>query len=126
MIMMTSLGFLAPAVLAILCFWSPSHAQPSLEDHFRGKTMTVIIPTTPGGDRYANAAPFMRFFGRHVPGNPNVIPSFMPGAGGAVGINYLQSVAARDGLTIATPLAPVTVAQVTGDKAVKYDASKMN
>jgi tripartite-type tricarboxylate transporter receptor subunit TctC len=74
----------------------------------------------------ANAAPFIKFFGRHIPGNPNVVPSFMPGAGGAVGVNYLYNVAPRDGLTIATPLAAVVVAQVTGEKTVKYDVSKMN
>jgi tripartite-type tricarboxylate transporter receptor subunit TctC len=104
----------------------PATAQTSIEDHFRGKTLTVIIPTTPGGDRMTNAAPLMRFIGRHIPGNPNVVPAFMPGAGGAVGMNYLQSVAPRDGLTIATPLAPVVMAQVTGEKTVKYDVSKMN
>lgn len=104
----------------------PAWAQPSVEDHFRGKTLSVIIPTTPGGDRMANAAPFIRFFGRHIPGQPNVVPTFMPGAGGAVGMNYLQSVASRDGLAIATPLAPVVVAQVTGEKTVKYDVAKMN
>jgi tripartite-type tricarboxylate transporter receptor subunit TctC len=73
-----------------------------------------------------NAAPLMRFIGRHIPGNPNVVPAFMPGAGGAVGMNYLQSVASRDGLMIATPLAPVVMAQVTGEKTVKYDVSKMS
>jgi tripartite-type tricarboxylate transporter receptor subunit TctC len=101
-------------------------AQGALEGHFSGKTLMVIVPTGPGGDRMANATPFMRYFGRHLPGNPNVVPSFMPGAGGAVGMNYLQNVAARDGLTIATPLAPVVMAQVTGEKSVKYDVSKMN
>lgn len=101
-------------------------AQGSIEEHFRGKTLSVIIPTSPGGDRMTNAAPLMKFIGRHIPGNPNVVPSFMPGAGGAVGMNYLQSVAPKDGLTIATPLAPVVMAQVTGEKTVKYDVSKMN
>jgi tripartite-type tricarboxylate transporter receptor subunit TctC len=104
----------------------PAAPQPSGDDHFRGKTLTVIIPTTPGGDRMTNAAPLMRFIGRHIPGNPNVVPAFMPGAGGAVGMNYLQSVAPRDGLTIATPLAPVVMAQVTGERTVKYDVSKMS
>jgi tripartite-type tricarboxylate transporter receptor subunit TctC len=115
------------AVLAVIAA-APLQAQTehSLEDHFRGKTLTVIIPTGPGGDRMANATPFMRFFGRHIPGNPNVVPSFMPGAGGAVGMNYLQNVASRDGLTIATPLAPVVLAQVTGEKSVRYDATQMN
>jgi tripartite-type tricarboxylate transporter receptor subunit TctC len=104
----------------------PAIAQTSMEDHFRSKTLTVVIPTTPGGDRMTNAAPLMRFIGRHIPGNPNVVPAFMPGAGGAVGMNYLQNVASRDGLTIATPLAPVVMAQVTGEKTVKYDVSKMS
>jgi tripartite-type tricarboxylate transporter receptor subunit TctC len=116
----------ATVTLVLIGLPMSAQAQDSLEDHFRGKTLTVIIPTGPGGDRMANATPFMRYFGRHIPGNPNVVPSFMPGAGGAVGMNYLQSVASRDGLTIATPLAPVVLAQVTGDKSVRYDTSKMN
>lgn len=114
------------AALTLIAATATAHAQGSIEDHFRGKTLTVIIPTTPGGDRMANAAPLIKFIGRHIPGQPNVVPTFMPGAGGAVGMNYLQSVASRDGLTIATPLAPVVVAQVTGEKTVKYDVAKMN
>jgi len=114
----------ASAVLALPL--SSALAQTSLDEHFRGKTLTVVVPTTPGGDRMGNAGPFIKYFGRHIPGNPNVVPSFMPGAGGAVGMNYLYSVAPRDGLAIATPLAAVVVAQVTGEKTVKYDVSKMN
>ena len=116
----------AAAAIAMLLPAASALAQSSLEDHFRGKTITVVIPTGPGGDRMANATPFMRYFGRHLPGNPNVVPSFMPGAGGAVGMNFLQSVASRDGLTIATPLAPVVLAQVTGEKSVRYDTAGMN
>src|SRR5437016_4074189 len=74
----------AAAAVAMVLTTSAALAQETLEDHFRGKTLTVIVPTTPGGDRMGNAAPFIRYFGRHIPGNPNVVPSFMPGAGGAV------------------------------------------
>ncbi len=116
----------AAVSLVLLALLTSAGAQGSLEEHFRSKTITVVIPTGPGGDRMANATPFMRYFGRHLPGNPNVVPSFMPGAGGAVGMNFLQSVASRDGLTIATPLAPVVLAQVTGEKTVRYDTAKMN
>ena len=86
----------------------------------------MIWPGAPGGDRGLYTIPFMKYFGRHVPGNPQVIPTFMPGAGGATAVNYAFSVAAPDGLTIATPLAPVVIAQATGDDSVKYDVSKMN
>lgn len=126
---MTTISIAVRAAAAAILTLFPTAsglAQGSLEEHFRGKTITVVIPTGPGGDRMANATPFMRYFGRHLPGNPNVVPSFMPGAGGAVGMNFLQSVASRDGLAIATPLAPVVLAQVTGEKSVRYDTAGMN
>jgi tripartite-type tricarboxylate transporter receptor subunit TctC len=104
---------------------APACADP-IVDHFRGKTIRLVWPGAPGGDRGLYAFPFMKHFGRHVPGNPNVVPAFMPGAGGAIAINYLYGVAIPDGLTIATPLAPVVIAQATGDRSVKYDVSKLN
>lgn len=119
-------GLRLSMIAAVVAAASPALAQGAMEEHFRGKTLNVIVPTTPGGDRMGNAGPFIKYFGRHIPGNPNVVPSFMPGAGGAVGMNYLYSVAPHDGLTIATPLAAVVVAQVTGEKTVKYDVSKMS
>ncbi len=116
----------ASVAVALASLALPAPAQENPESYFRGKNVTVIIPTGPGGDRMTYALAFMRYFGRHIPGNPNVVPSFMPGAGGAVGMNYLQNVAAPNGLTIATPLTPVVMAQMTSEKSVKYDVSKMN
>jgi tripartite-type tricarboxylate transporter receptor subunit TctC len=105
---------------------SAATAQQSVEDHFRGKTMTVIIPTTPGGDRAANATALIAHIGRHIPGNPRVVASYMPGAGGLLAANHLFNVAPRDGLTMMSPLTTLIVSQVTGEKAVRYDVSKMN
>ena len=116
--------FVATAILAAIS--APAQAQPSIEDHFRGKTLTVIIPTSPGGDRSANALALINHIGRHIPGNPRVVPAYMPGAGGLSALNQLANVVAKDGLTIATPLTTLIVAQVTGDQAVRYDVSKMN
>jgi tripartite-type tricarboxylate transporter receptor subunit TctC len=104
---------------------APASAE-SIADHFRGKTIKLIWPGGPGGDRGLYAFPFIKHFSRHVPGNPNVVPAFMPGAGGAIAVNYIYGVAAPDGLTIATPLAPVVIAQATGNKSVKYDVRKLN
>ena len=121
-----SLLALAATALVAATTSSPTACADPIADHFRGKTIRLIWPGAPGGDRGLYAFPFMKYFGRHVPGNPNVVPTFMPGAGGATGINYTYGVAAPDGLTIATPLAPVVIAQATGSKSVKYDVSKMN
>jgi tripartite-type tricarboxylate transporter receptor subunit TctC len=114
------------AVAAILFFTPPTASAQSIADHFRGKTIRLIWPGGPGGDRGLYAFPFIKHFGRHLPGNPNVVPAFMPGAGGATMVNYLYSVADPDGLTIGTPLAPVVIAQATGSQSVKYDVRKLN
>jgi tripartite-type tricarboxylate transporter receptor subunit TctC len=123
---MNRLHTLLVAAASLAAIAPPASAQQSIEDHFRGKTLTVIIPTSPGGDRSANALALINHIGRHIPGNPRVVPNYMPGAGGLSALNTLANVAAKDGLTIATPLTTLIVAQVTGEKAVRYDVSKMN
>ena len=105
---------------------STAAAQQSIEDHFRGKTVTMIIPTTPGGDRSANANALASHIGKHIPGKPRVVPSYMPGAGGLLAANHLYNVASKDGLTLMSPLTTLIVSQVTGDKQVRYDVSKLN
>ena len=50
----------------------------------------------------------------------------MPGAGGLLAANNLFNVDPRDGLTMMSPLTTLIVAQVTGEKAVRYDVSKIN
>lgn len=114
---------LAAAALSIAL--AQAAADP-IADHFRGKTIRLVWPGAPGGDRGLYAFPFMKHFGRHLPGNPNVVPAFMPGAGGATAINYIYGIAASDGLTLATPLAPVVIAQAIGSSAVKYDVAKLS
>lgn len=114
------------ALLAATPLCSQASAQSSVADVFKGKNLSVIIPSSPGGDRGGSATVFIAHFGKHVPGNPTVVANYMPGAGGAIGMNYLYSVSPRDGTAIGTPLTGFVVAQATGEKSVKYDVSKMH
>ena len=112
----------APAALLPI---SPASAQ-SMADYFRGKTIRMLLPTLPGGGRTLYALPFANYFGKHIPGNPTVLPVFMPGAGGLIAVNNAYGVAAPDGLTIVSPLTSVVMEQALGEEAVKYDAGKLN
>jgi hypothetical protein len=94
------------------------------EQHFRGKTIKLLIPTGPGGGRSLYALPFASAYGRNLPGAPVVTPVFMPGAGGSIALNNAYSLAASDGLTIVTPLVSVLNAQIIGEKSVQYDARR--
>jgi tripartite-type tricarboxylate transporter receptor subunit TctC len=113
-----ALALVLPAMIA------PAAAQP-VADAFRGKTIRLLLPTLPGGGRSLYSLPFAAHFGKHVPGNPTILPVFMPGAGGATAVNNAYGVAAPDGLTIVSPLASVITAQAVGDESVKYDAAKL-
>jgi tripartite-type tricarboxylate transporter receptor subunit TctC len=101
-------------------------AADSIADAFRGKTIKLLLPTAPGGGRALYALPFAEAYGRHLPGNPTVVPVFMPGAGGSTAVNNAYNVAAHDGLTIVSPLKSVVTSQAVGDPSVKYDVAKMN
>src|SRR5580692_9515340 len=116
------------AAFVAVAMWAPPTpvGAQSIADIFRGKTIKLLLPTAPGGGRALYALPFAEAYGRHIPGNPTVVPIFMPGAGGSTAVNNAYGVAAPDGLTIVSPLKSVVTAQAVGDPSVKYDVAKMN
>ena len=84
----------------------PALAQAqSLEEFYRGKQMSMIIgyPTGGSNDIYARAV--ARHIGKHIPGNPTVIPRNMPGGGSLIAANHVFNVAPKDG-TILSLIAP--------------------
>src|SRR5262245_7033916 len=115
-------------VVALVAMGAPlAHASAqSIADHFRGKTIRILVPSAPGGDRALYPLTFAPFLGKNIPGNPTVQPVFMPGAGGSTAVNNAYSIAAPDGLTLVTPLVAVAAAQAVGEESVKYDVSRFN
>jgi tripartite-type tricarboxylate transporter receptor subunit TctC len=101
-----------------------AHAQP--DSDFKGKTVTVYIGFGSGGgyDQYARL--FARHVGRHIPGNPTIVPSNMLGANGIVAANYLYTSAARDGTAIGFLYQAIAQDQVLLQTNVQYDATKFN
>src|SRR4051812_19491027 len=49
---------------------------------YAGKTITLLMPSGPGGGYDAYARLVSRHIGRHIPGNPTILVQGMPGAGG--------------------------------------------
>jgi tripartite-type tricarboxylate transporter receptor subunit TctC len=92
----------------------------SMDTHFKGKTVTILIPYGPGGtyDKYGQT--FARNLGRHIPNEPNVIVQHMPGAGGAKAMNYTYNVMQKNGYNILVPLDNGVVNQLLRPKKMKY------
>ena len=74
-------------------------AQPVAE-FYRGKNITMLIGYTSGGGYDIYARVLSRHMGRHIPGNPSIVPQNMPGAGSLRLANFLYNAAPRDGTTI--------------------------
>ena len=74
-------------------------AEP-IAEFYRGKTVRMIIGYGVGGgyDLYARIA--AEFLGKHIPGNPRVLPENMTGAGSFLAAKYLNEVAPHDGTVL--------------------------
>ena len=113
------------ALLGSLVLGFGDHARAQSID-FKGKTVTVYIAFGTGGgyDQYGRL--FARHVGRHIPGNPTVIPANMPGANGIVAANYLYNTAPKDGTALGFLYQTIAQDQVLLQSNVQYDATKFN
>jgi tripartite-type tricarboxylate transporter receptor subunit TctC len=115
--------------LLFLLTLSPLFASPAaadqVSDFYRGKSLSMIIATSPGGDYDIRARLVARHIGRHIPGEPAIIPRNMPGAVGLQAANYLAVQAPRDGTVLHAIMQAMSAYQAMGGSNVEYDTRKM-
>jgi tripartite-type tricarboxylate transporter receptor subunit TctC len=87
-------------LFAILMFASAPVFADAVSDFYRGKQIRFVIRTPPGGDYDQYTRLFARFMGKHIPGEPAMIPVNMPGGGGIVAANYMAQIAPHDGTVL--------------------------
>ncbi len=92
---------LRPAILAVLLLPSAALAQDAVAQFYKGKQITVIVGSSAGGGYDIYARLLARHLPKHMPGNPSVLVSNMPGAGSNTAAAHLFNVAAKDGTVIA-------------------------
>jgi tripartite-type tricarboxylate transporter receptor subunit TctC len=101
-------------------------AQPAssagVEDFYKGKTVSLLIGYSVGGGYDTYGRLVARHLGKHIPGNPIIVPQNMTGAGSLKAANYLYSVAPKDGSVIGTFSRSQGIAPLI-DKA-EFDSTK--
>lgn len=114
------------AATILAAFAASPDRQALAADVFAGKQIRMIVPSPPAGgyDLYGQLA--VRHLGRFIPGNPTIVISYMPGAGGLNAMNYLYEVAPRDGTAIAVMAQELAYHQALGLKGVRYDATRFS
>ncbi len=73
-----------------------------VEDFYKGRNVSLIIGYSVGGGYDAYARLLGRYIGKHIPGEPSIIPQQMAGAGSLRAANYIYSVAVKDGSVFGT------------------------
>lgn len=112
------------AGLAVLGVSAPASSQ---DDFYARNDLTVHIGFSTGGayDLYGRLV--ARHIGRHLPGQPTVIASNMPGAGGLRLANWLATVGPRDGTAIGLFSRGIPFEPLLGDSgAVEFDVNAFN
>jgi tripartite-type tricarboxylate transporter receptor subunit TctC len=112
------------AWLAVMLAAAGAARADTVSDFYRGKTLHVLIGYGEGGGYDIYGRLFAEFLGRYLPGNPTVIPQNMPGAGSFKAVNYLYSVAPKDGTYFGSVAQTLAVDAATDEKSA-VDATKL-
>ena len=122
---MTRRSSVVMTLILLYASGSSGVAQTS-EQFYRGKTVTIVVGSSPGGGYDAYARLFGRYLARYIPGTPSVVVSNMPGGGSEVAAGYVANVAPKDGTFIAATYSNQPLDSVLENvPPLPYDARKL-
>jgi tripartite-type tricarboxylate transporter receptor subunit TctC len=101
----------------------PATAQ-SVEQFYKGRTVTMLVGTSPGGINDLSARLVARHLARFIPGNPTIIVQTQPGAGGLVTANRIYHAAERDGSVLAKLERAVPQLAIQGNRNANFDPTR--
>ena len=81
--------WLAGGLFAAFCA-SGSAAAQDVASFYKGKEVTILVGAYPGGGYDIYARLMSRHLPKHIPGNPTVIVSNMPGAGSNIAADHID------------------------------------
>src|SRR5690348_18440691 len=102
----------------------PAAAWAADADFYKGKTLTMVVATGPGGGYDTYARLVSKYLDGQLPGVTVVIRN-VPGAGHIIGANMIYG-AKPDGLTIGTFSTGLMYAQIVGQNGIRFDLGKMS
>jgi tripartite-type tricarboxylate transporter receptor subunit TctC len=108
-------------VAALVAAASTAKAD-GVADFYKGHSISLTIGYSVGGGYDAYARLLARYVGRHIPGEPSIVPQQMTGAGSLRAANYIFSVAPKDGSVLGTFSRSMGIAPLLGQ--AEFDSRK--
>ena len=110
---------LLPVVALVAPFGTePATAQTS---PYAGKQIHIVVGSGAGGGVDVYARVLAQHLVNHIAGHPVIVTENMPGAIGIAALNWLATVAPRDGTTIVASSNVAVAAPLFGNKAARYN-----
>ncbi len=105
---------------------SAAGAEDAIEKFYKGKTITMLVGSTPGGGYDTYARLVSSHLGRFIPGNPDFITQNKNGAGSIIAVNYAVNTMPKDGTVIVGLQRNAAMVQILGRKGPQFKASELN
>lgn len=101
-------------------------AAPAAE-HFADKTIELTIGGDVGGGYDTYGRVLSRFWGKHIPGAPNIVAKNLPGAGSAKAAIYIYKVAPKNGTAVGALFPGAVMSPLTDDSLRgQYESTKFD
>jgi tripartite-type tricarboxylate transporter receptor subunit TctC len=117
---------LAAAALAAVLGCSAQTAAQTPEEFYKGKSIDLVIGYPPAGSNDVYARALARHLGKHIPGNPSVIPKNMPGAGSFLALGHVYNVAPKDGTVLGIGAPTSALDEKLGTPGVRFKTAELN
>jgi tripartite-type tricarboxylate transporter receptor subunit TctC len=104
---------------------SPAFAE-TVEEFYKDKTVTLYVSSSAGGGTDTYGRIVAAHLGRHLPGQPRVVVSNVPGANGVVLANRLYNTLPKDGTALGTFDRYLPIQSILGNPNAKFEARKFN
>jgi tripartite-type tricarboxylate transporter receptor subunit TctC len=123
---MKTISLAAAACVSLAALPARAQDADAAARFFQNKTVTIAVASSPGGGLDTFGRLVSRHLGKHIPGHPAVVVSNVPGAGGNVLAQTLNSVAPKDGTYIGISFPSVMIDPLLSENHRSYDPTKFN
>lgn len=111
-------------ILAVIAAAFVSPAALGQEETFKGRTVTVTIGFSTGGNYDFVGRLVSRHIGKQLPGQPSGVAVNMPGAGSIRAANYIFNAAPKDGTALGIMSSSLAIEEALGAPNIQYKASE--
>jgi tripartite-type tricarboxylate transporter receptor subunit TctC len=91
---------------------------------YEGKNILLVSGTDAGGAGDLRTRAVIPVLKKHIPGHPNIVVQYMPGAGGRKAANHMYKSVRPDGLTIGAMITGMVQGTIFGETDVLYELDK--